>query len=320
MGLSSKGTPRLPRCADDDDKWEPGHLAACLAVAASSGSSVVASGIIRHSNCDDDSEEHTAAALASTLPTDTPDAALRDGAPSAPTPTMRCRCQTPPTAGQLDPSTFLVSNPSVQGSNLFVRMDALFAAGLFDEALPSTTDRDLCVRLADLGLTLAYTGCHTVHHFAPGQQQRDRLSNNTGAKAEGLHLFYEWKWMRRMGSSQRAAFKRRAMDVFGIDMEAAAAPVATPAPPPAAAPAAAPAPAPAAAPTPDPVVLLLGIVSSCPDTLRPLVQDLQDPPEKQLCRAGSRQGATGGHASAADGERPPSFTWYGRLTVTLGVL
>ena len=46
----------------------------------------------------------------------------------------------------LRPSDFLVGNPGIQGSNLVCRLSALLEAGLFDESLPSCTDRGLCNR------------------------------------------------------------------------------------------------------------------------------------------------------------------------------
>lgn len=59
---------------------------------------------------------------------------------------MPGRKQKPFKGGLLDMHDFLVGNPRIQGSNLFVRLDQLCAAGCFDEALSSCTDRDLCLR------------------------------------------------------------------------------------------------------------------------------------------------------------------------------
>ncbi len=41
----------------------------------------------------------------------------------------------------LQAGAFLAGNPGLQGSNLFARLGVLLQAGLFDEFLPSTTDR-----------------------------------------------------------------------------------------------------------------------------------------------------------------------------------
>lgn len=56
------------------------------------------------------------------------------------------RCQSLFSDAQLHAGPFLVGNPHVQGSNLFLRLGSLLEAGSFDEALQSCTDRDLCIR------------------------------------------------------------------------------------------------------------------------------------------------------------------------------
>ena len=67
-------------------------------------------------------------------------------------------------------------NPHIQGSNLFVRLRKLLEAGGFDEALASTTDRDICIRLADLGsVRYGALAKHLVHHYA--EDDRMRLSD-----------------------------------------------------------------------------------------------------------------------------------------------
>lgn len=108
---------------------------------------------------------------------------------------------------------FLTSNPGIQGSNLFVRLSTLLAAGGFDEALSSTTDRDLCIRLADLG-TLRYARLPVplVDHFAePG---RLRLSTRGGAaKLGGLSAFWQ-KYAGRMTLTQQRAHAARAAELF----------------------------------------------------------------------------------------------------------
>ena len=52
-----------------------------------------------------------------------------------------------PIPESLDSSSFLINNPNIQGSNIFVRLDAFLEAGGFDESLFSCTDRDFCIRL-----------------------------------------------------------------------------------------------------------------------------------------------------------------------------
>ena len=73
-----------------------------------------------------------------------------------------------PVPDRLTVDDFLVTNPNVQGSNLFVRLSRIQEAGGFDEELPSTTDRDLCIRLLRLpGIRYEVLRNHLVHHKTP---------------------------------------------------------------------------------------------------------------------------------------------------------
>ncbi len=159
---------------DDDDEWEPTHLADVDAAMAN-GVEVVATTIVRHD-------------------TTSPDGELIE----------------PPTA--LVHSQFLIGNPGIQGSNLSARLSALLEAGLFDEALPSCTDRDICIRLADLGARYAAVRGGRIHHHATGN---DRLSTpGSDAKQRGLATFHA-KHAWRMTSAQEQAFLERSHSVFG---------------------------------------------------------------------------------------------------------
>lgn len=140
--------------ADDDDAWEPHHIQACLdALAQSPGSHMAVSGIVRHTH----STPAGPPALSTTSTADSTATAATSAAGVA---------QSLPPAGPLVAEPFLAGNPHIQGSNLFVRLDAVLAAGCFNEWLPSTTDRDLCLRLAGVGVQAAVTGVHSVHHYA----------------------------------------------------------------------------------------------------------------------------------------------------------
>lgn len=95
----------------------------------------------------------------------------------------------------------------------------LLSAGLFDESLTSTTDRDLCIRLCDVlqgnSNTFASTCQHTVVHYA----DPDRLRVSTPgsrAKIQGLVRFF-YKHGARMTDDVRNAFKTRASELFGCD-------------------------------------------------------------------------------------------------------
>ena len=79
--------------------------------------------------------------------------------------TLKGRLLDPP--DRLVAKDLLIRNTNIQGSNIFVRLRKLLEAGGFDEALVSTTDRDICIRLADLK-TVRYCALagHLVHHYA----------------------------------------------------------------------------------------------------------------------------------------------------------
>lgn len=114
---------------------------------------------------------------------------------------------------QLLADDFLVGNPGIQGSNLFVRLSVLLSAGGFDEALVSTTDRDLCIRLADLGTVhYRHLPVSLVHHYA--DENRPRLSTKgSEQKQQGLDTFWQ-KHSSRMNEAQRQAFTARAQALF----------------------------------------------------------------------------------------------------------
>lgn len=182
---------------DDDDAWEPAYLARCEAAALAHNLGMAAAGLVFHK---------TATDAGIILP--------------------------PPES--LNASDFLTGNPHIQGSNLFVRLTTLLKAGGFDEGLRSTTDRDLCIRLADLG-TVRYAAVaeHLVHHYA--EPNRERLSTpGADAKRAGLAAFYR-KHGSRMTDEQRRVFMQRSRDRFDCD-PALSPPAASPQTPPGPAP------------------------------------------------------------------------------------
>lgn len=115
----------------------------------------------------------------------------------------------------LDLASFLVGNPGIQCSNLVCRLRVLLEAGLFDESLPSSTDRDLCIRIAELpDVRYGITAEPTVNHFAC--KSRSRLSTPLSpAKIKGLDRFFA-KYRGRMSETQREAFRTRAYQHFGL--------------------------------------------------------------------------------------------------------
>ena len=164
---------------DDDDMWEPSYLKRCEIEASTRSLDMVATGIVFNRTL----EDHTIL--------------LRS-------------------PESLEVDELLVRNPHIQGSNLLVRLSRLLKAGGFDEALRSTTDRDICIRLADLG-TVRYGKIHEclVQHYA--ESDRPRLSTpGSDAKSAGLRGFYR-KYRARMSAEQEEAFVRRSLEVFGCD-------------------------------------------------------------------------------------------------------
>ena len=169
---------------DDDDMWEPDYLEQCENEALGQHLDMVATGIVFNW-----SGEQGSILLRS--------------------------------PESLDVNELLVRNPHIQGSNLFVRLHKLLEAGGFDEGLRSTTDRDICIRLADLG-TVRYSRIEDclVQHYA--ESDRPRLSTpGSDAKRAGLRGFYR-KYRGRMTDEQKEAFIRRSLEVFGCDPTAAA--------------------------------------------------------------------------------------------------
>ena len=161
---------------DDDDRWSQLHLETFLKTAETFDLDMVAAPFRRI-------EE---------------DAAPRRVAP-------------PPT---LDATDFLADNPGIQGSNMVCRLSVLLEAGLFDESLASCTDRDLCIRIADLpDVRYGVTSETTVDHFACAS--RPRLSSpRSAAKLKGLDCFYR-KYRDRMSDVLCEAFQTRARRYFG---------------------------------------------------------------------------------------------------------
>lgn len=162
---------------DDDDAWEPNHVELCLGAAVAGDLGMVAAGLARHERPDDDGHRH----------------AILEA---------------------LDMREQFIRGQHIQGSNLFVRLDAILKAGCFDEHLPSCTDRDLCIRLARLpDLRFGRVDLHTVHHFA--DPRPDRLSSpGSQAKLEGLTRFWR-KYSDQVDEPARCDFIERAHRLFG---------------------------------------------------------------------------------------------------------
>lgn len=161
---------------DDDDEWDSSYLETCINAVEKQNLDMVACGINRIE--------------------DAPNNSIKRLAPD-----------------KLSVCSFLVGNPGIQGSNLFLRLATFLQAGCFDEALTSSTDRDLCIRLAELN-TILYQPIQQilVQHYA--ESNRGRLSTpGSNAKRAGLDAFWE-KHGGRMTKEQQDAFLARAKTLF----------------------------------------------------------------------------------------------------------
>lgn len=161
---------------DDDDEWSPEYLATCEHTIHHNTIDMVVCGLNRIE--------------------DNPEAIYNNDIPQA-----------------LSVASFLIGNPGIQGSNLFLRFSTLLQAGCFDESLASSTDRDLCIRLAELG-DVRYQAVEQwlVHHYA--ESDRTRLSTSgSEAKVSGLTAFWQ-KYHGRMNAKQKNAFTQRAKTLF----------------------------------------------------------------------------------------------------------
>ena len=114
----------------------------------------------------------------------------------------------------LSVDSFLKGNPHIQGSNTFVKLDILLKAGLFDENMSSTTDRDIFTRIMLLHPTYAVINEYLVEVNA--YNDRERITNGKAKKAEGLRKFY-YKYNGYMADDVKQAFFERAKKLFDVD-------------------------------------------------------------------------------------------------------
>lgn len=160
---------------DDDDAWHPDYLEKCISLATEGDLDMVAAGIRRI--------ESNAVPVGGSGP------------------------------NTLCVNDFLVGNPGIQGSNIFLRLETMLRSGGFDEGLRSSTDRDLCIRIADLG-AVRYQGLEEtlVDHYADAGRQR-LSSPGSASKIDGMSSFWR-KYVGRMSLDQRRDFCERASRLF----------------------------------------------------------------------------------------------------------
>lgn len=166
---------------DDDDWWGYKYLENCIKFALETNSDWVISGLIRHDGINE-----------------------------------RGVYQKIPESISI--GDFLVSNPNIQGSNLFVRFSKLLDAGGFDEKMVSTTDRDMCINLLSLdNISYSVLRNHLVHHNAAPDETR--LSHpGSERKQQGLQYFYQ-KYGSIMDENQKEKFRGRANALFNVEIQ-----------------------------------------------------------------------------------------------------
>ncbi len=113
----------------------------------------------------------------------------------------------------LNQSDFLVGNPGIQGSNIFISLKTMYEVGMFDENLLSSTDRDLCIRLCEINTTVISTNTYSVKHYE--DRDRIRLSTPGMKKSKGLLSFWN-KYNGRMTGQEQIKFLERAKELFNF--------------------------------------------------------------------------------------------------------
>ena len=117
---------------------------------------------------------------------------------------------------KLTVDSFLKGNPHIQGSNTFIKLSTLMRAGLFDENMSSTTDRDIFTRVMLLKPT--YAVCNKYLVEVDAYNSRERITNGKAKKAEGLRKFY-YKYNGYMSDEIKEGFFGRAQNLFGVGRE-----------------------------------------------------------------------------------------------------
>jgi hypothetical protein len=115
--------------------------------------------------------------------------------------------------------SFFVSNPGLQGSNLFIELKTFWTIGGFDESLKSTTDRDLGIRLAEYtrlrpSKKVVFIDNILVTHYAISE---NRVTANLNNKKLGLDLFYR-KYYHQFSKDLQEKSLQRAKKLFNYEI------------------------------------------------------------------------------------------------------
>ena len=114
---------------------------------------------------------------------------------------------------------FFVSNPGLQGSNLFIELKTFWTIGGFDESLKSTADRDLGIRLAEYvrirpSKKVVFIDNILVNHYAIS---KNRVTTNSNNKKLGLDSFYR-KYYHQFSKDLQEKSLTRAKKLFNYDI------------------------------------------------------------------------------------------------------
>ena len=162
---------------DDDDEWQSNHIETCAQYLTTH--QLIISGLIRKTLKPEPSE-------------------IKEPIPS-----------------QLNEMDFLIGNPGLQGSNIFIELELIIHVGMFNEHMICSTDRDLCIRLCELSPRVIATDIHTVIHYA--DSDRNRLTSPSHPqRKEGMQRFYD-TYLPRMNSKVRTKSLTRAKQIFDFD-------------------------------------------------------------------------------------------------------
>ena len=106
----------------------------------------------------------------------------------------------------LNKHSFLCSNPHIQGSNTFIKLETILRAGCFDESMNSTTDRDFFTRV--MMLNPKYKIINEILVDINATNTRPRLTNDKEGKKKSLSYFYS-KYGGLMNKEQETKFFER---------------------------------------------------------------------------------------------------------------
>ena len=110
--------------------------------------------------------------------------------------------------------SFLQKNPHIQGSNTFVKLTTLLKAGLFDENMSSTTDRDIFTRI--MMLNPKYVVVDEYLTDINAFNDRNRITNSSKKKTDGLKKFYH-KYKGFMTDEDKSLFFQRIHNLFNVE-------------------------------------------------------------------------------------------------------